>query len=188
MIKDYIRISPTNHLPHYTNSSYHIILIVIRVIWFSQNIEFHKLLSYITSACVGDESWRGNTEIFILNLQEQFRLYDKLVESSDHFYGVHKCTMLENVFDTISYIQAIKTQADQLKTRTGIAPIYDNYSELLISDAMNHDKKFKQGAKFGSKYRRNVYDIEELPNDDYGDSFCTDSSVDMIQEYDSQHK
>ena len=58
---------------------------------------------------------------------------------------------------------------------------YEQYSELLISSETTHDNKFKRDTKFGSKYRRNVYELEQLPNDGDGYMFDIDSYVDAIQ-------
>ena len=51
---------------------------------------------------------------------------------------------------------------------------YEKYSELLISAETTHDKKIKQDTKFVSKYRRIIYEIEQLPNDDNESSFETE--------------
>ena len=59
-------------------------------------IESAELLSYITSACIGDGTWKGTTENFILNWQEQVRKYEKQVPPTEAFPDSHKCTMLEN--------------------------------------------------------------------------------------------
>ena len=43
-----------------------------------------NLLSYITSAHLGHNTWKGTTTAFILHWQEQVRRYEQLVPSSDH--------------------------------------------------------------------------------------------------------
>ena len=74
-----------------------------------------KLLTYNTSAHFGYGSWRGTTEILIINWQEHIRIYENLVEISYHFYGVQKRTMLENAVYPITSLLDIKNQADQFK-------------------------------------------------------------------------
>ena len=66
------------------------------------------LLTYITSALIGDGSWCVTTEIFFVNYQEQIQIYETLVKSPDHLYGVQKCKILENVIDPFPSFQAVK--------------------------------------------------------------------------------
>ena len=115
------------------------------------------LLTYITSAHVGDRYWYRTTKQFILNWQDQIRRCKTLVESSYHFSGVQNPTMLENVIDPIPSLQYIKNKSNQFKTYSGTAIINYQYSELLLSDTTTHDNKFKRENKFGFKYRRSVY-------------------------------
>jgi hypothetical protein len=49
-----------------------------------------KILGYITSAKIGDGSWHGAAENFILNWQEQIRLYERLTPTSSHFSDEQK--------------------------------------------------------------------------------------------------
>jgi hypothetical protein len=53
-----------------------------------------KILGYITSAKIGDGSWHSTAENFILNWQEQIRLYERLTSTSSHFSDEQKLTML----------------------------------------------------------------------------------------------
>ena len=79
--------------------------------------------------------------------------------------------MLYNFIDPIPSLKAVKNQAGQLKTQTGTAFTYEKYSELLLSAATTHYKKFKRDTKFGYNWCRSVYELEQLPNDGYEDSF-----------------
>jgi hypothetical protein len=54
-----------------------------------------KILAYITSAKIGDGSWHGTAENFILNWQEQIHLYERLTPSAGHFSDEQKLTMLQ---------------------------------------------------------------------------------------------
>ena len=64
---------------------------------------------------MGDLLWPGTAENFILNWQEKFQLYETLVDSSDQFSGVQKCTILDNVVDPIISFQEVKTSISNLK-------------------------------------------------------------------------
>ena len=61
-------------------------------------IESSSILSYITSARLGDGIWQGTTEGFIINWQNQFGLYEKHVPLFDHFSQCQKRVMLQNAF------------------------------------------------------------------------------------------
>jgi hypothetical protein len=53
-------------------------------------IESSTILSYITSVRLGSGEWQGTTESFILHWQNQVRLYERQVPSSDHFFDGQK--------------------------------------------------------------------------------------------------
>jgi hypothetical protein len=53
-------------------------------------IESSTILSYITSVWLGSKEWQGTTESFILHWQNQVRLYERQVPSSDHFFDGQK--------------------------------------------------------------------------------------------------
>jgi hypothetical protein len=48
-------------------------------------VESSVLLSYITSAKLGDGTWNGTTEAFVIKWQNQVRLYKKHGSSADQF-------------------------------------------------------------------------------------------------------
>jgi hypothetical protein len=54
----------------------------------------------ITSAKIGNGSWHGTAENFILNSQEQIWLYGRLTPSSGHFSDEQKLTMLQTPVHT----------------------------------------------------------------------------------------
>ena len=64
-------------------------------------INSSKLITYITLEYVRNGSWRDTTKIFVLDCEYQIWLYKILVDISDHFSGVQKHTMLDNVVEPI---------------------------------------------------------------------------------------
>jgi hypothetical protein len=58
-------------------------------------IESSVILSYIASANLGDGTWNGTTEAFVINWQNQVRLYEKHGSSADHFSDGQKRVMLK---------------------------------------------------------------------------------------------
>ena len=67
-------------------------------------IESSTLLSYITSARLGDVSWKFNTNKVILHWEEQVRSYEKLADPTDHFSDAIKLHMLQNAVHPIKLI------------------------------------------------------------------------------------
>ena len=59
-------------------------------------IDSSTILSYVTSAQLGNGEWHGSTEGFILHWENQVRLYERQVQLYDHFSDGQKRTMLEN--------------------------------------------------------------------------------------------
>jgi hypothetical protein len=59
------------------------------------------LLSYITSARLGDGLWKSGTNKFILNWEEQVQQYETLVEKKDHFLEGIKLHMLQNAVHAV---------------------------------------------------------------------------------------
>ena len=98
------------------------------------------LLTYITSARLGNGTWTGTSEAFILHWQNQVRLYERLVPAADHFSDTQKRHMLENAVHPIAPLRHVKTTAALHTTRTGRSLRYSEYCTLLLSAATQHDK------------------------------------------------
>lgn len=124
-------------------------------------LDSSHLLSYITAAKLADGNWKGSAHSFILHWQDKVRLYEKQVPTDEHFSGRMKRTMLENAVQPLTELRAIKIQADQHKTQSGIDLTYEQYVDLLMSAASNYDIQFKPKDRHGSApSRRAVYSHE----------------------------
>ena len=143
-------------------------------------IESSTLLSYITSARLGDGSWKSNTSKFILHWEEQVRLYEKLVDPTDHFSDAIKLHMLQNAVHPIQELRQVKTSAAQLQTQTGKAITYTNYIGLLYSAAAQYDSQFSSasGAKLAAKRQVFWHDVDQ--GDDV-DDYDLDTPIAVIQ-------
>jgi hypothetical protein len=63
--------------------------------------------------------------LFILNWQDKIRLYEKQVSTGEQFLDALKCVMLQKMpFAPLEELHAIKTQADQRKTQSGMDLTY----------------------------------------------------------------
>ena len=148
------------------------------------SLDSSRLLKYITSARVGDGSWKGTSHSFVLHWQNQVRLYEKQVDASEHFSAAQKRTMLENAVHDLDELRQVKAQADQHKTQTGRALTYEQYTELLKSSASAYDSQFTPKSRHAARApKRAVYEHDLVPDDAFGvdDYYDIDSSVDVIE-------
>jgi hypothetical protein len=58
----------------------------------------NKIMEYLTSARINDGSWHGSVENFIINWQNQFRLYERLVPTTSHYKEKQKLAMLQLLY------------------------------------------------------------------------------------------
>src|SRR5687767_12594029 len=98
--------------------------------------------------------------------------------------------MLENAVHPQMELRAVKTQANQHKTQSGVDLTYKQYSNLLLSAASQFDAQFtaKSYNTRAAAKRRSVYehDIYQEPQDAEGDTFYDiDSDVETIQAFNS---
>ena len=151
-------------------------------------MESSVILSYITSSRLGEGTWNGTTEAFIINWQNQVRLYEKHVPPSDHFSDGQKRIMLQNAVNGIMELRQVKNTADQMGTTSGSTLTYDEYTTLLLSAATAYDDQFT-----AKKAKRHVM-MHDIQSDDIGiddgtcypdedASFDIDCPVSSIQAY-----
>jgi hypothetical protein len=80
-------------------------------------------------------------ENFILNWQEQIRLYERLTLTTGHFSDEKKLTMLQTVVHPLQELHQVKATATLLKVHTQKDLDYDAYFSLLLSTASDYDSK-----------------------------------------------
>ena len=143
-------------------------------------IDSSSILSYITSACLGNGEWRGSTTTFILHWQDQVRLYERQVELSDHFSDGQKRIMLENAVHPIAELRQVKINADIEKTQTKHDLTYSEYASLLLSAAAAYDNQFKTKQERRQVLSHKMEDaFEDAPSDN--DPYDIDAPVAIIQ-------
>ena len=141
-------------------------------------IDSSAILTYITSARLGNGEWKGSTEGFILHWQDQVRLYERQVPTSDHFSDSQKRTMLENAVQSITELRQVKNNADLEKAKSGIVLTYDQYSSLLLSAAVAHDNQTSS-----KRTKQQIFTHEYLPHEDATDSFDIETPVSIVQAF-----
>jgi hypothetical protein len=105
------------------------------------SLDTSKLLSYITSAKIGDGTWKGTAQNFILHWSDKVWLYKKQIDVAQHFTDTLKRVMLQNTVHPIEELQTVKIQADQHKMQSGVELTYEQYVRLLTSAASNYDEQ-----------------------------------------------
>ena len=149
------------------------------------SVEAADLLSYITTARLGDGKWKGGCEDFIIHWDKTCDDYDNLCEDGETLGKNQRKTLLQNAVHAIDDLRAVKTTQDQLKaggTITSTGDPYDIYIALLKSAAIGYDKKH---GKFAKAKTRQVYqavlgsegDVDE--DDEFDDAleYDIDTSV-----------
>jgi hypothetical protein len=111
-------------------------------------IESSVLLSYITSAKLGDCTWNGTTEAFVINWQNQVRLYKKTVPPLIIFPIVRNA-LCSNGIDEL---RQVKNTVDHMATTSGTTLTYNEYVTLLLSAASAYDDQFKPKQSFSAIY------------------------------------
>jgi hypothetical protein len=149
-------------------------------------IDSSMILSYITSVRIGNGEFHGTAENFVLHWQQQVRLYQRQVPTTDHFSDGQLRTMLENAVAPIEELRQVKVHGDLHKTKTGKALTYDEYSALLLSAATQYDSQNAKPRR-GTTKSRTVYnhDITHDDNDvsvesDEEDSYGIDHPVQSL--------
>jgi hypothetical protein len=120
-----------------------------------------KIWSYITSAKLGDGSWNGTTENFILNGQEQVCQYERLVPLSGNFSDEKKLSMLQTAVHPLQELRQVKATAALLKAHAQKALDYEAYCTLLLSAATDYDSKY-----MANKGKRLIYALDVIDHDD----------------------
>ena len=135
------------------------------------------LLQYITSAKLGDGSWKSSSAKFILHWEEQVRQYETLIPKKDHLQETVRLQMLQNAVHPILELRQVKLQADQLLTQMGTPISYAKYISLLYSAAAQYDSQFGTASAAKLAQKRQVYAHQFEPDDDYD----LDTPVGIIQ-------
>jgi len=143
-------------------------------------IDSSAILSYITSVRLGSGEWKGSTESFITHWLNQVRLYERQIDSADHFSDGQKRVMLENAVAPIQELRQVKNNADMERSKTGKSLTFDQYSNLLLSAASAYDNQFKTKREKRQVFNSYIID-DDYGSDDDADGYDIDAPVTVIQ-------
>ena len=76
-----------------------------------------ETVSHVASAKL--DSWKGNSESFMINWKDQTRLHESLVKTDRHLPDDLKKILLENAVKSNSESRYVKDQADQINSQIG---------------------------------------------------------------------
>jgi hypothetical protein len=143
-----------------------------------------ELLSYITTATLGKDTWNGTTTKFVYHWEEQVRLYERYVDPSSHFTADVKKTLLQNAVNGIPDLRQVKLNADQLVQANGAATTYDKYRDMLLNACTRYDVDLQSRAqRSGAPTRRTVYATDINADSDDAFDFGIDTPLDVISAY-----
>ena len=118
--------------------------------------EKRRLTQYVTNTVL-DDNFKGTTEQFVLQYNEQFRQLEEISDDSERLPPIVKLTLLQTAFRSTNDLRIVETLDEFQSTTHGhgssISLSYDTYYDLLINACVRYDKTKK--ANIGK--RRNVY-------------------------------
>ena len=135
--------------------------------------EKRRLTQYVTNTVL-DDNFKGTTEQFVLQFNEQFRQLDEISEDNEKLPPTVKLTLLQTAVRSINNHWIVETLDEFQSTTYGhgssTSLSYDTYYDLLINACVRYDKT--KEANIGK--RRNVYN--KNIDDTYVDhpTDCTD--------------
>ena len=141
-----------------------------------------ELLSYITTATLGKNTWNGTTTSFVLHWEEQVRLYECYVDTHSHFSPEMKRTLLQNAVNGISDLRQVKLNADQLLQANGHVASYENYRDLLLNACARYDADWHSRTARAPPSRRTVY-ATDVGHPDDSDQFGFDTPVNVVSAF-----
>ena len=124
--------------------------------------EKRRLTQYVTNTVV-DDNFKGTTELFVLQFNEQFRQLDEISDDSEKLPPIVKLTLLQTAVRSINDLRIVETLDEFQSTTHGhgssTSLSYQTYYDLLINACVRYDKTRK--ANIGK--RRNVYNLNVDP-------------------------
>ena len=135
------------------------------------NIIRSDIMSYISNVRLGDGTWNGTMEAFVIHWCEQVRAYEKDAPKEELFSGQQKMVMLQNAVRPIDDLRKVHETARHLKAGDGTKTEWDQYVDLLKSAAQEYDARRGSTGIRAQARRRSVYQhaISDFAYDDPDD-------------------
>jgi len=136
------------------------------------------ILTYITTARVGDGKWRGSVKSFIQHWSDQFRQYATLIPHADPFPDDMKLILLQNAVEPLPELRSVRQYTIQIELATGQSQTYEQYRSMVITAAETYDRKFT-GRNRRKAFTHQLQDTamieeyEELPDYDVSTAIST---------------
>jgi hypothetical protein len=142
-----------------------------------------NLLQYTHMAHV--ENWKGTTLSFILDYQEQIRLYNQLQPPNEQTSDHTKMIYLQNAVYVIKELRLVQTTGSQLALANSTVPKYKDYEALLKSVASTYDRAHAPAKHqlTRSAERTDIWDanVTKSFHEAYEFGFDIDTPTDIVQ-------
>ena len=103
------------------------------------SIDSSTILQYVASARIGDGSWQGTSQAFVLNWMDQIWLHKKLIDPRDHLQDGIKLVMLQNAVHDSKPLCDVKETTIQLEAVSKVKTMYQEYTNLLLAKCSTID-------------------------------------------------
>ena len=135
-------------------------------------IDRDAILTYLTTARLGDGNWKGTTNAFILHWVDKVRTYEMDIDgNSERLSTSQKLIMLQNAVSPIDDLRIIKTTADTIKAsgmhNDNDETPFETYLSLLQSAAQTYDSE--RSKRGGVARKRHVMNHDFDPNEEQQD-------------------
>ena len=127
--------------------------------------EKRRLAQYVTNTTL-DDNYKGTTEQFVLQFNEQFRQLEEISDPAEHFPPQIKLQLLQNAVRPIDDLRIVETLDEFQSITTGYGRSsslkYQTYYDLLINACVRYGKTKKANiAKRG-----HIYQTSSTPDND----------------------
>ena len=141
--------------------------------------EINRITKYLTNIKL-DDTWRGTNESFLMHYNDQLRLLDSLVDSSEKLPDNARVTFLESAVESVPDLRHVKITDNVLQAQLGSTrPIsYRSYFDLLKDSAFHLD----QATKRGNKIRRTNVHFSGPNDEDAHQNLSSDDNQVIQQE------
>jgi hypothetical protein len=146
-----------------------------------------NLLAYLTGHRLGEDTWSGTSEAYVVHWRDTVRKYHELVDPAARISDTMQLTLLQNAVHNVRDLRLVKERAEEERVRNGTNLTYSQYCTLLQSACQQYDS-----AHTTSKQRRQpprkVYnhytaDSDEQIFDEDVPEFSIDTSIDVVSAF-----
>jgi hypothetical protein len=147
-----------------------------------------ELLSYITSHRLGEDTWSGTTESYVVHWKDVVRQYHALIPVNQNLAEEQQLVMLQNAVHSTTELRAVKERAEHERVLNGTNLTLAQYCTLLQSACQQYNSAHRATrSRTRRVYLHDIGDQDDNPG--YGEStFDIDTPVSTITAYAAQQQ